>query len=284
MIGIGKSISHTKASMLYGWNKEKDAKVVHRNNLIGTTPADLSKEFGYIQRMNKNCRRNTLSFVLSPVVEDKEKLTKKKMQQICSNFITKMELGDRQAIAFVHNDKNHTHIHLYVNRIDFDSKAYEDNFIGKKSQRIAADVAKELGLKTVKEHQQEKLKNLKSLRASVYDCHLKVLKQAPKDLTEYLSSLKNYGIKVIPTINGSNQLQGFRFKLQGMDLKGSEVHRNLTGSNILKSLSSISPHFLKNITRDELQIENKHITLNHTLEKAVKQIDKGNNKNNSQKR
>jgi thermostable 8-oxoguanine DNA glycosylase len=69
-----------------------------------------------------------------------------------------------------------------------------------------------------------------------------------------------------------------------MDLKGSEVHRNLTGSNILKSLSSISPHFLKNITRDELQIENKHITLNHTLEKAVKQIDKGNNKNNSQKR
>ena len=38
-----------------------------------------------------------------------------------------MNLGERQAIAFVHQDKEHKHIHLYVNRIDFNGKAYNDS-------------------------------------------------------------------------------------------------------------------------------------------------------------
>jgi len=32
------------------------------------------------------------------------------------------DLKDRQAVAFVHRDKAHTHVHAYVNRIGFDGK------------------------------------------------------------------------------------------------------------------------------------------------------------------
>ena len=42
MIGKGKSISHTKASISYGWNNEKDAEIVFRQNLLGETPLDLT--------------------------------------------------------------------------------------------------------------------------------------------------------------------------------------------------------------------------------------------------
>ena len=45
------------------------------------------------------------------------------------------------------------------------------------------------------------------------------------------------GIKVIPSINKANKLQGFRFEYNGQNLKGSEIHRTMTGSNIGKELA-----------------------------------------------
>ncbi len=78
-----------------------------------------------------------------------------------------MELKNRQAIAFVHRDKAHTHVHVYVNRIGFDGKAYNDSFIGKRSQLAADNVAKELGLTRVREVQQEKLKELNWQRLAI---------------------------------------------------------------------------------------------------------------------
>jgi len=42
---------------------------------------------------------------------------------------------------------------------------------------------------------------------------------------------------VIPSINKSNQLQGFRFEYKGINLKGSEVHRSMTGGKLIGEIS-----------------------------------------------
>ena len=52
--------------------------------------------------MNENCQKNTLSLVLSPTIKYGQQLEKKELEKICKEFIDKMNLGDRQAIAFVH--------------------------------------------------------------------------------------------------------------------------------------------------------------------------------------
>ena len=52
MIGKGKSISHTRASMGYGWNQEKNAEVVLRQHLVGENPKEITEEFQRIQAMN----------------------------------------------------------------------------------------------------------------------------------------------------------------------------------------------------------------------------------------
>ncbi|WP_050810845.1 hypothetical protein [Croceivirga radicis] len=49
MIGKGKSISHTQASMAYGWNQEKDAEVVYKKLLVGDNPKEITQEFKLIQ-------------------------------------------------------------------------------------------------------------------------------------------------------------------------------------------------------------------------------------------
>lgn len=237
MIGMGKSISHTGASMGYGWDEEKDAKVVYREHLVGDNPKEITQEFKIIQSQNHRCKKNTLSFVLSPTIEDGRELKDKQLTEITQRFVNEMKLQERQAIAFVHQDKGHLHIHLYVNRVGFDGKAYKDNYVGKRSQHAAERVAQQMGLTTVREVQQEKLNEVKNVRQEIKQIHEKVITEMkPRDFDQYIKYMKQNNVEVIPSINKSNQLQGFRFEYKGHNLKGSEVHRSTSMGRIAEQI------------------------------------------------
>lgn len=152
--------------------------------------------------------------------------------------MNELHLKERQAIAFVHRDKSHVHIHLYVNRIDFKGVAFKDRLIGVRSQRAAATVANKMQLKTVSQVQFEKEFILKELRQEVQRRHNLTLKQfKPKSFEQYIDAMARNGVKVIPSINKANKLQGFRFEYNGQNLKGSEINRTMTGSNIGKEIA-----------------------------------------------
>ena len=161
--------------------------------------------------------------------EDLGKLTK--------TFIQHMKLQERQAVAYVHRDKAHTHVHLYVNRIDLKGKAYTDSFIGKQSQWAAERTAKQMGIQTVQDVQLEKNKALAQTRAEIHKAHQQVIQGSTKDLQTYINRMQKQHITVIPVINKSKQLQGFRFEYKGQNIKGSEVHRSMSASNLLKSIN-----------------------------------------------
>ncbi|WP_036380796.1 relaxase/mobilization nuclease domain-containing protein [Muricauda sp. MAR_2010_75] len=238
MIGKGKSISHTRASMGYGWNQEKNAEVVFRQHLVGENPREVTEEFQRIQEMNHVCERNTLSFVLSPTINDGQRLKKKDLERIARAFMERMKLGERQAIAFVHRDKEHTHIHLYVNRIDFKGEAYNDSFVGKRSQKAAEKVAQTMQLTTVRQVQMEREFNTLELRNEIKRRHELTLKyQKPENYQQYMEGLKANGVEVKPSINRQGQLQGFRFEFQWHSFKGSEINRNMSMAGIGRELT-----------------------------------------------
>jgi len=239
MIGKGKSIAHARASIEYGWNQEKGAEIVHGQFVSGQDPKEISEEFKMVQEQNTRCQENTLSFILSPTIEDGKSLSKEKLGEMTQRFIKELKLQERQAIAFVHRDKQHTHVHLYVNRIGFDGKAYNDSFIGKQSQYAAERVAKQMGLTTVREVQQEKLHEIKNVRQQIKEIHEKVMdRHRPKGFDHYIGHMKENGVKVIPSINKAGKLQGFRFEYKGHNLKGSEVHRSMSGSRLAIGISN----------------------------------------------
>lgn len=257
MIGKGKAISHTKASIQYGWNQEKDAEIVYKQNLAGETPNEVTEEFKIIQSMNEKCNRNTFSFILSPTIEDGQKLDLNGLNKITNEFIKDLKLEDQQAIAFVHNDKHHKHIHLYVNRIDFNGKAFNDSYIGKRSQKAAERVAEKLNLKTVKKIQNEKLNDLKVVRNEIHQKHLKCMeKLKPKSLQDYLDLMAMDGVKVHPVFNKNNELQGFRYQFKDVNLKGSEVHRSM-------SINKLTPQInLNDNLQKQYSFENRIKTSN----------------------
>ncbi len=262
MIGKGKSISHTKASIEYGWNQEKDAEIVFKQNLAGATPKEITNEFKIIQSMNANCNRNTFSYVLSPSIEDGKKLDANGLNKITDAFIKDLKLENHQAIAFVHNDKDHKHIHLYVNRIDFRGKAFNDSFIGKRSQKAAERVAERLNLKTVKQIQVEKLNGLKAVRNEINKLHIKcITKGKPKSFQGYINIMANEGINVTPVINKKNQLQGFRYQFKGVNLKGSEVHRSMSINKVALELQFNSNFKKQYLQNSGIQISQKIVQL-----------------------
>ena len=238
MTGKGTSISHTSACMGYGWNQEKDAEVVYREHLAGDNPKEIAEEFKIIQSQNERCKKNTLSFILSPTIKDGKELEKQQLKEMTERFLKEMRLRERQAIAFVHRDKQHVHVHLYVNRIGFDGKAYRDNYIGKRSQQAAEKVARDMGLTTVREVQRQKEHELHNIRGEINRIHEKVILQSrPRDFDQYIKSMEENKVKVIPSINRQNQLQGFRFEYKGTNLKGSEVHRSMSMGRIAGQLN-----------------------------------------------
>jgi len=277
MVGLGKSISHTKASMEYGWNQEKDSKIVYRQNLIGENPTEITREFKMIQSQNGNCTVNTLSFVLSPTIKDGKKLDIDDLTKITDEFIKDLNLGDRQAIGFSHNDKDHKHIHLYINRISFKGKAYNDSFIGKKAQKAAERVAIKLGLQTIKQIQDQKLENTKSIRNEIKEKHnhcLSIIK--PSGFQDYIDEMNKLHIEAIPVINKSNQLQGFRYKYKNINLKATEIEREMSINKFSKYFTS-KPNFLSLYkSNNGIFIDSKVIQLPTLI---IKEISP-NNKNN----
>ncbi|SDF15534.1 Relaxase/Mobilisation nuclease domain-containing protein [Pricia antarctica] len=238
MIGKGKAIGNTGTNIDYGLDLEKDAETVFSQHLAGENAQQITEEFKLIQEQNTRCHKNTLSFILSPTREDGRTLTKEQLGELTQKFIKEMRLKEHQAVAFVHRDKAHTHVHLYVNRIGFDGKAYNDSFIGKRSQLAAENVAKEMGLTTVREVQMEKELDSIKIRLEIKNIHQKVMeKERPKTLDDYIKIMKTKNVEVIPSINKANKLQGFRFQYQGHNFKASEVHRSMSGGRIMALLS-----------------------------------------------
>lgn len=234
MIAKAKSISHTKASMLYGWNQEKDAKVIFKQHLFGQSPDEFTNEFKITQILNEKCYRNTISFVISPTIEDGQNLTDYQLGIVTKHFVTELNLTDHQAVAFVHNDKTHKHIHLYVNRIHFNGKAYNDSFIGKKAIKAAEKVAQNLNLTTVKQVQAKKLNDAIEIRQQIYNKLHQVKNEfKPQSFDEYILQMRKQNINVLPTINKAGSLQGIRFIYKSINLKGSEVHKSLSLQNII---------------------------------------------------
>ncbi|QGY47273.1 relaxase/mobilization nuclease domain-containing protein [Maribellus comscasis] len=242
MIGKAKSISHISNAVNYAKNK-KGALEINRHNVAGETGTEIAQEFRVFQNLNARCERNSFSIVLSPAIPDGQKLTNGDFVQLANDFLLKMNLKENQHITFLHSDKNHKHLHIFVNRIDFNGKAYKDNYISKKAQRIAESIAKDWKFTTAKEVQQQK-EDL--LSRQVIDAHEKALQQKPRNIFEYAELMKPYGINTQLKQASDGKVVGIKFLINENSIKASSVHRSFSAANlqklILQSLQAYNTH------------------------------------------
>ncbi|PKQ60181.1 hypothetical protein BZG02_20445 [Labilibaculum filiforme] len=240
MIGKGKSISHTGNAINYAVEKHK-AELIDKHNLIGETGKEVEAEFKMCQNLNGRCENNTLSFVLSPSIDDGEKLNDANLLGIANEFLEKMNLSSHQAIILKHQDKKHKHLHIYVNRIGFDGKAYKDNHIGKASQRVAHEVAKSKGLTCARDVEELNKENTKGIRKEIGQRMDQLIKDhKPRNFDDFKDLCKASKIDLFPTINKkTGQFQGYRVGFDQFNFKASEIGKKFTLSNLEIAFKSV---------------------------------------------
>lgn len=245
MIGKAKSCIGGFSLFNYVIDDEKGTELL-RNNLCGETPIELMREMQIVQNLNQKATNKLISMVLSPHVDDGEKLSKKQLQNLTKEFLKDLEIDveKSQFIAFLHTEKRHRHIHILLNRVDENGKLFQDHHIGKKAQWSAHRIAKKNGLISAKQIRIDKIKasediksDSKNLRKEIYQKHLKVMESKPMTMEKYLGEMLKRNVKFIPTINKQGELQGFRVRNMEnqTEMKASEVHRNMGLKNLLDS-------------------------------------------------
>jgi len=246
MISKAKSCPGGTALFNYVVNEKKGYELL-RNDLSGTTPKEIYSDMLVIQQQNLRCSNNTISIVLSPTVFDGKRMSDNQLRELTKDFLTTLNLDPKvnQYIAFVHTEKEHKHIHILMNRVRTDGTLIKDNFISKKAQAAAHEVAVKYNLTSAKDLKERKelktkLTNI-DIKKTIKNAHFDVLKTKPNDLKIYQERMLKIGVQVLPTINKQGNIQGYRFlhEPSGINLKASEVDRNLKLNELFRNEKNI---------------------------------------------
>ena len=167
--------------------------------------------------------------------EDSNHLTDHKMMEIAQEYMQKMGYRNTQYLMVRHTDREHPHLHLIINRVDFDGKRISD-----KNERIRnIKVTQELthkhrlfissGKDNVKRH---RLRGSEKTRYEIYDALKKHIPNS-KSWSELEYRLNRDGIGVEFKYNGSTEkVQGVKFSKDNQTFNGSKVDKQFSYSKI----------------------------------------------------
>lgn len=252
MVGKAKSIAHTRAAINYALKKDKAIELM-KEKVIGQTGKEIAEEFRMYQQLNHNCKNNTISVVLSPAVENGRQLKKNALREITLSYLKKIGLQDHQFAAYVHNDREHKHIHLFINRITSQGKAFNDSYVGKKTQRIADEIAQEHNLIRARIVEKMKDQALKYHKAKARAIHQDVMRTYPENFGNYKKAMHEKGANIKSHFK-KGILVGFSVEINNVWVKASKISQSMT-------LKKIEPLFkealLKN--KERLIIKNRKL-------------------------
>ena len=167
--------------------------------------------------------------------QDKERLTNQKMAEIAGEYLQKMGYGNTQVLMVRHNDTDHPHLHLVLNRIDNDGKRISDRNERIRSTKVCKELTVKYGLyfakgkENVKEH---RLREPDKTKYEIYNA-LKIVLPACKSWQELVDNLKRQGITVdFKTKGSTDKVEGVKFSKNGYSFSGSKVDKQFSFSKI----------------------------------------------------
>lgn len=167
--------------------------------------------------------------------QDREKLTNAKMIEIADEYMKKMGYGNTQVLIVRHTDRDHPHIHLIMNRIDFNGKRISDQNERFRSTALCKEITLKHGLyvSSGKENvKREQLREPDATKYRIYDALVKHVPQS-KSWQELRSRLRAERIELgFKTKGSTDQIEGVRFTMNNLSFNGSKVDRQFSYSKI----------------------------------------------------
>lgn len=157
------------------------------------------------------------------------------MVEITDEYLKKMGYGNTQVLIVRHTDREHPHIHLVLNRIDFDGKRISDQNERTRNTIVCKELTTRHGLYLSSGKENVKRERLREPDATKYRIYDALCKHVPesKSWAELQNRLRNEGIEIGFKIKGStNQVEEVRFTMNSLTFNGSKVDRQFSYSKI----------------------------------------------------
>ena len=186
-------------------------------------------------KLNPNISKPVAHISLDFSVQDKSRLTDRLMVDVAHEYMKKMGYEDTQYIIVRHNDTDHPHIHLVINRIDNNGKRISDQNEKLRNVKVCMELTKKHGLyiasgkENVKEH---RLKEPDKTKYEIYHALQSAVSKC-RSWQELKTELLKSGITTEFRNNGTtDKIQGIRFGKNGYEFNGSKIDRTCSYSKI----------------------------------------------------
>lgn len=131
-----------RGALEYDLGKE-EGRVID-TNMNGDGARELAAEFGEIRKLRPGLSKAVLHVSLSAAPG--ERLTDSQWTDIGQRYLNGLELDRNQYIVTRHADTEHEHIHLVVNRIQFDGAVTSDSHDYRRHEILMRAIERDLGL------------------------------------------------------------------------------------------------------------------------------------------
>lgn len=238
MIAKGKSISHGAAALEYDLAKQISGKAaateVCRNELYGSTGADMIQEMKPYFADFPNVKNTCLRFEVSPSIEESETMRPNDWKRLADDFLERMGLKNHQYVVVKHSGtetrKNQAHLHILVNRVSLSGELYRDNWIGKRATEAANSIARERNLVQAQDIGKANKAEIKA------EMDAALVRMKGFDFSRFKEELEKRGCKVREARASTGKLNGYYVSgKSGTEYKASEIGKGYTLAHIEKT-------------------------------------------------
>lgn len=214
-------------------------------NMEGQTPRALAKEFSEIRKLRPTLGKAVLHVSLSAAPD--ERLSDATWTDIGQRYLAGMGLTGNQYVITRHEDTEHEHIHLVVNRIGFDGKVVSDSHDYRRQEALMREIERDYQLQPV-EASRDVIKRPatrgeieEGLRTGVASTKQRLQHLCDAALrgcgsyTEYAERLEAAGVELVPVTQlGDTKLSGLSYVLDGVMMKGSDLGKGYSPAGLSK--------------------------------------------------
>ncbi|MEJ8802819.1 relaxase/mobilization nuclease domain-containing protein [Pontibacter sp. H249] len=219
--------------------QKPESVVLDADGIRSDTVSSMVADFNLQRRLNPELEKAVGHIALSWSVHDKAKLCEQIMVERAKEYLEKMQIRDTQHLIVMHRDKEHPHVHIVYNRVNYEGKTITDKFQHRRNAKVCREMTERHGYYLAPGKGQVNRQCLKGADKAKYKLHdaIKQVMPQAKSWAELEHLLHGKGITIdYKYKRGTEQVQGVSFRQGELSFKGSGIDRSLSYGAISRQL------------------------------------------------
>lgn len=228
---IGKALigNSFKACVKYCLNPTKKPVILEQSGVYGNDVMQLTNQFNTIAKQKETVTKKVWHGAISFAHTDK--VSDDLMVSVAKDYLSGLGLTNNQYMIVKHQDTEHEHLHLVINRITYDGKVTKDFQCGYKTMKLMQQLEKKYNLARAIDQPNKR----KEVIATEIEIGL-LNKESVEEIFQRIRSL-GYAVEFNKTANGNIRGVSFKDEKKGIVFKASDIKRNYSYANLLKLTS-----------------------------------------------